>query len=179
MQPIPVSQRTKLNLGCGRRALPDHVNVDLVESVGPDVVHDLGLFPYPFEDSRFEEIVLYDVVEHIPDLVGCMKELWRIGRPGARIRITTPHFSAANSFKDPTHVRHLSYRSLDYFSPDHPLCFYGGAGFSIVHREIIFQPTLVNRVVARLARRWPDEYERRWAWIFPAWFLFYQLQVAK
>jgi hypothetical protein len=33
--------------------------------------------------------------------------------------------------------------------------------------------------VFQLANRWPHEYERRWAWMFPAWFLYYELEVVK
>jgi len=37
----------------------------------------------------------------------------------------------------------------------------------------------VNRLVFRLANRFPERYERRWAWMFPAWFLYYELEVVK
>ena len=38
---------------------------------------------------------------------------------------------------------------------------------------------IVNRVIFRLANRWPQEYERRWAWMFPAWFLYVELEALK
>jgi hypothetical protein len=33
--------------------------------------------------------------------------------------------------------------------------------------------------VWRLANRYPAAYERRWAWIFPAWYLYFELEVDK
>jgi hypothetical protein len=37
----------------------------------------------------------------------------------------------------------------------------------------------VNKLVWRLARRAPAAYERRYAWMFPAWFLSFELVVIK
>jgi len=37
----------------------------------------------------------------------------------------------------------------------------------------------VNKLVRRLANRYPAAYERRWTWIFPAWFLYFELEVVK
>lgn len=179
MNPVPLEARTKLNLGCGKKHFADHINLDVVQAVNPDIVHDLNIYPYPFADSRFDEIVVYDVIEHIGDVPSFMREIWRLGRSGAKVIITTPHFSAANSYTDPTHQRHLGYFSLDYFTAGHPLNFYGSDGFQVDCRAMIFAPTLLNKLVHRLANRWPRAYEHRWAWIFPAWFLQYELQVAK
>jgi len=179
MNPVPPESRTKLNLGCGNKHIADFINLDIAPAVKPDVVHDLDRFPYPFPDSRFSEIVVYDVIEHIGDVPSFMREIWRVGKPGAKVTITTPNFSAANSYTDPTHRRHLGYFSLDYFSASHPLNYYGTDGFSVNWREIFFARTLVNKLVHRAANRWPHEYERRWAWIFPAWYLQFELKVSK
>lgn len=169
----------KLNLGCGLKPIEDHVNLDVVASVNPDVVHDLNVFPYPFPDNRFDEIRAMDVVEHVADLPGMMREIWRISRPGAIIEFSTPHFSCHNSYTDPTHVRHLSARSFYYFEKDHPFSFYGSDGFKVLEANINFKPSLVNRIIHRIAVRSPDWYEARLAWIFPAWFLWFKLRVCK
>ena len=46
-------------------------------------------------------------------------------------------------------------------------------------RQLIFTRGVLNRVVARLAKRWPARYEQRWAWLFPAWFIYVELAVVK
>jgi hypothetical protein len=43
----------------------------------------------------------------------------------------------------------------------------------------VFYPTLANKLVHRLANRRPQAYERRWAWMFPAWFLSIELEAVK
>lgn len=171
--------KTKLNLGCGARHFDTHLNVDLVPDVKPDLVMDLNRFPYPLPDGHFEETLVYDVVEHVADLVGFMREIHRISRPGGRLVVTTPHFSCANSYTDPTHTRHMGWFSFDYFLVDGTTHNYGLRGFRVRHRSLIFRPTLVNKLVWRLANRHPNAYEQRWAWLFPAWFLSFELEAVK
>ena len=168
-----------LNLGCGRKKLPDHLNVDQVASVEPDLVHDLDVFPYPLPDNQFESICAYEEVEHIADIPRFMGEVWRVAAPGAKVIITTPHFSCYNSYTDPTHRRHLGYYSFDYFTSGHQWNFYGSDGFEGRTRILVFTPSLTNKLVSRMANRWPNRYEERWAWIFPAWYTYYEMKVNK
>lgn len=55
-----------------------------------------------------------------------MKELHRISKPGCEISIITPHFANLSSWVDPTHVRHLSYFSLEYFEKPEVAHYTGG-----------------------------------------------------
>jgi SAM-dependent methyltransferase len=169
----------RLNLGCGQKKLPGHLNVDRVASIQPDLVHDLDVHPYPLPDGAFEEICAYDVVEHVADVTVFMNEIWRVAQPGAVVKLTTPHFSCSNSYTDPTHRRHLGWSSFDYFTQGHQWNYYGSDGFEIRHRSLVFAPSLMNKLVGRLANRFPDRYEARWAWCFPAWFLYFELTVHK
>jgi SAM-dependent methyltransferase len=176
--------RDVLQLGAGERRLvvgsSDRlVRLDVRASTSPDVVWDLDRFPYPFPADSFDVIDCTDVLEHLHDLVRVMEEVHRIGRPGCRVHIATPHFSCSNSYTDPTHRHHLGYRSFDYFTGQNEWGFYSDARFVKRRAEIVFSPTLVNKLVRRLARRWPDSYERRFAWIFPAWFVSLDLEVSK
>ena len=49
----------------------------------------------------------------------------------------------------------------------------------VVQANIVFEPGFVNEVMHRIAARWPRWHEARLAWIFPAWFLRFQLRVCK
>lgn len=168
-----------LNLGCGRRRLEGAVNVDISERVGADVVHDLAQMPWPLPSDAFAEVHAYDILEHLEDVPRAMEEIHRVCRPGARVRITVPHFSSANAFIDPTHRHQFSAFSFDYFTADHDLAFYSRARFRRTGAQIVFYPSLVNKVVHRLANRRPHAYEQRWAWMFPAWFLSIELEAVK
>ncbi len=177
--PAPGAPRRILNLGCGSKRIDGATNVDRVASVHPDVVHDLDQTPWPFGPSSFDEVVGYDVLEHAADIVRFMEEIHRVSAPGAIIRLTVPHFSCANAWRDPTHRHAFAQGTLDYFCEGHPLEFYSSARFERVAARIVFRTTLVNRLVGRAANRWPEAYEDRWCWIFPAWFLYFELRALK
>ncbi len=115
-----MSGRRVLQLGAGEQRLASAegdaiVRVDLRADVKPDVVWDLDRTPWPLEDSSFDVIDATDVIEHLADVVRVMEEIHRVARPGALVRIVTPHFSSSNSYTDPTHRWHLGLQSFDYF----------------------------------------------------------------
>jgi ubiquinone/menaquinone biosynthesis C-methylase UbiE len=168
-----------LNLGCGNKRIEGAVNLDVSSRVLPDVLHDLNKRPWPFEDSSFDEVVGYDVIEHVVDIVSFMEEVHRVARPRASVRLTAPHFSCANTWRDPTHRHAFAHGSLAFFCDGHELAFYSSARFSKMATHIQFRSSIVNKLVSRMANRWPESYEDRWAWLFPAWFVYYELQVVK
>ncbi|TMQ56214.1 MAG: class I SAM-dependent methyltransferase [Candidatus Eisenbacteria bacterium] len=88
-----------LNLGCGRRkddfpearAASGIVGVDISPRSQADILHDLNRFPYPLDSDSFDLVIMQDVIEHLDDVLGVMGEVYRVARPGAIIRIRTPH----------------------------------------------------------------------------------------
>ena len=172
-------ERRKLCIGSGNKKREDAVNIDIVSSTGPDICHNLNETPWPLPDHWFEECHAYDVIEHLNDIVATMEEIHRVCRNGATVRITVPHFSCSNAFTDPTHRHYFSCFSLNYFTGEHEFSFYSDRRFKRKANQIVFASTFVNKIVHRLANRFPAEYERRWAWIFPAWFLYFELEVVK
>jgi SAM-dependent methyltransferase len=170
-----------LSVGCGNRERePGVVRLDRVPGLDPDVVWNLNQYPYPFEDNTFDGIEAFDVIEHLEDLAEVFREFHRILQPGGWIKITTPHFSSANSYIDPTHRQHLSYFSLDYFTEEHRLAYYTPVRFELVHRTLHFAGGgWQQRILAPWANHHPSNYEHKWAWIFPAWFLSFELRAVK
>lgn len=164
----------RLNLGCGRDQRYDCLNLDIVGS--PDLLWNLDEHPYPLPRKHFEHVYALDVVEHLQDIKAFVEEVHALLMPGGILEITTPHFSCYNSFVDPTHRHHLSYFSFDYFTTGHKWSFYSKARFVIVERQIVFHPGPLSRWLAWFAGRRPDLYERRFAWLFPAWFLTFRLR---
>lgn len=176
---MPVEGRSRLNLGSGRRYDPTAVNLDLTSDTGPDVVHNLNDFPWPFPDNRFNEVVMRDVLEHLDNTIRVLEEIHRICRPDGVVHINVPHFSSNGAFTDPTHKRFFALASFDYVTSDHPNNFYTNARFRCENGQIVFRPTWLNKLVWRLANRFPIAYENAWAWMFPAWFIFITLRVEK
>jgi ubiquinone/menaquinone biosynthesis C-methylase UbiE len=175
----PLDARTRLNLGSGRKYDPQAVNLDVTPDTSPDVVHNLNQFPWPFPDNRFDQVEMRDVLEHLDDTIRVLEELHRICRPGAAVHIVVPHFSSNGAFTDPTHKRFFALASFDYVTDGHPNNFYTRARFRTEAGQIVFRPSLLNKVVWRLANRFPTTYEEKWAWVFPAWFISVVLRVTK
>lgn len=109
-----------LDIGCGRHKTPGAVGLDSNPRSDADVIHDLDRVPYPFPDDEFDLIVGNQVIEHVSDVLAVVAELHRIARPGAVIRLDTPHYSDIASYTDPTHKRHLTTESFAYFTGDRP-----------------------------------------------------------
>jgi len=171
--------RAKLHLGSGEKYMPGATNVDLTAGTNPDVVHDLNVRPWPFETSSFDEVHAYDVIEHLDDVLKTVEEIHRVTRPGGVANVIVPHFSSDGAFTDPTHRHYFGARTFDYMTEGHSNAFYTHARFRVLERKIVFRPTLTNKLVHRIANRLPEAYEQRWTWIFPAWFLFFRLEIVK
>ncbi|MCC7146536.1 MAG: hypothetical protein IT443_08825 [Phycisphaeraceae bacterium] len=166
----------KLNLGCGHKRKEGFLGVDLYPCAAVDTVADLnGRLPY--DDNTVAEIWLDNVIEHIPDLPKLFKELHRICVDRAQITILTPHFACIGSWRDPTHVHHLSYFSMDHFEKE-SVAHYTGGGFKVLSRHLSFGGILGNigRLIHKIS---PRQYESQWCFIFRPSTLTFVLEVRK
>mgnify|MGYP002133823108 CR=1 FL=1 len=93
----------RLNLGCCDAILPGYVNVDVVDGPGVDLVADLSK-PWPWLDGTIERVRAHDVIEHLPDKIHTMNELWRVLEPGGIAEVAVPTTDGTGAFQDPTHV---------------------------------------------------------------------------
>lgn len=107
-----------LDVGCGNNKYPGAVGIDRIQGTAADIIHDLDQFPWPLEDSQFDELRMIHVIEHVGDVIRTMEELHRLGKNGATVLVVTPHYTDFSSFCDPTHRWHLNSFSLRYFGDD-------------------------------------------------------------
>jgi hypothetical protein len=168
-----------LNIGCGRKRIDGALNVDISTSVAPDLILDATVRPWPLPDNWFQEVHAYDVVEHIPDVLAFFEELHRVCAHDAVIHITVPHFSSSNAFTDPTHRHYFGVKSFDYFTGEHQHDHYTSVRFRKESVDVVFEPSLLNKAVWRVAQRYTERWEGRWAWMFPAWFISARLRAVK
>lgn len=114
------SRVKKLHLGTAE--WNELVTLDFDPDCNPDVLHDLTVFPYPFEDNTFDEIHAYEVLEHLGaqgdwkaffDLFG---ELHRILKPEGLILATTPMWNSLWAWGDPSHTRIINVGTVQFLS---------------------------------------------------------------
>ena len=166
-----MSLKRGLNLGCGRKPIDGCLNVDSSPSAIRDLDVNLDVFPWPFANNAFDHIYAYDILEHLDDVSRVMEEIHRVSNHGASIQITTPHYSCSNAFTDPTHRHQFGFYTFQHFVDS--------GQYKNNSTFLYFYPSLLNKFVWRLANRYPSTYEKRWAWIFPAWYLDLHLEVIK
>ncbi len=107
-----------LDVGCGTNKFEGAIGLDNNPRTAADVIHDLGEIPYPFADNEFDLIVSNHAVEHVPDVMLFVTELYRITRPGGRIKLLTPHYTNPDWATDPTHRNHFNCYSFNVFVPE-------------------------------------------------------------
>lgn len=101
-----------LDLGCGVKKVPGSTGVDFCAHAAADVVHNLDVFPYPFQNGSFDAVYMNHCIEHLLDPKQTLEECVRIAKANASIYVTMPHFTNPASFGDVTHRRYFSYRAL-------------------------------------------------------------------
>lgn len=93
----------KLNLGCGERKKAGFINIDWNKETKPDILHDLNILPYPFEDNHFDLIEASHILEHLDKPFLVMKELHRLLKPDGILMVKVPHFSRGFTHAEHTH----------------------------------------------------------------------------
>lgn len=176
-----------LDFGCGDKKITrsgaEVVGVDNNSWSNADVIHDLDVFPYPFNDNEFNEVVCSDVLEHLTDIPRVMKELHRITKADATIKIRSPHFSSAYAFIDPTHKHFFSIFSFDFFCKNRRIIPHNAAEdlFFLKSRTIIFPKLtrIVGFLCIALANRFPLRYEQYCAYWMQAENIYIELITLK
>lgn len=170
--------KRKLDVGCGSNKLENYIGIDALDIDGVDVVWDLEEFPWPFEDSSFDYIKAFHIIEHINNQVGFFREIHRVAANGAIVHIETPHFSSSNSWADPTHVKHFSVLFTDPVTKGGYLSDAVGE-YELVSRRVSFG-AVFGSIRARLISKFFGyaQWEKK-AFTMPARNIFIDLKVVK
>jgi SAM-dependent methyltransferase len=95
----------KLDLGCGPNKKEGYTGVDSMKFDNVDIVHDLTVTPWPFDDDSVDEIHASHFVEHLtaPQRIAFVNECYRILKVGGKCAIITPHWASTRAYGDLTH----------------------------------------------------------------------------
>lgn len=99
-QILEVKKLTKLNLGCGKDYRKGYFNIDMDEQTNADLILDLSKHPFPILSNSINEILAFNFLEHVNNYDFIIKEMYRVCKPNALIKVIVPHFSSANAFLD-------------------------------------------------------------------------------
>lgn len=161
-----------LDLGCGKKKRPDAIGVDYSDRHDADVIHDLNVFPYPFDNDSIDYVYLDNVLEHLERPMRVMEEVYRITKPGACVKVIVPYFRSVWAFIDPTHKTCFTVDSFAYYDPRHVICQrydYTDARFLV--EKIVFNESLENgwikKLVIGLANKYPNHYEAYLSHLYP------------
>ncbi|MDZ7959691.1 MAG: methyltransferase domain-containing protein [Aulosira sp. DedQUE10] len=139
--PSALSKLICVDLGCGKHKAEGFIGVDVIAGEQVDIIANLnGHFPFPNNSVDF--IKVHNVVEHLPDRIHTMNEIWRICKPDAIVDISVPSTDGRGAFQDPNHVSFWNVNSFMYYCREFPgylagcQSHYGFKGeFSIVSIE--------------------------------------------
>lgn len=101
----------KLNYGAGETKLKDFINIDLEPLTKPDLVLDLRLNPFPYENDTVDLIHCIHNIEHIEQKFWptIFSEFYRVLKPEAELRLAYPEFEkCAHNFLE----NHLGLRDF-------------------------------------------------------------------
>jgi SAM-dependent methyltransferase len=159
-----------LDVGCGQNKFAGAVGIDSNPRSHADVIHDLGVVPYPFADDEFDEVICRHVIEHVPDVMAFVSELHRVTKPGGRIKIITPHYSNPDWSTDPTHRNHFNSYSFTCFMPTRtPFPFYTNVELKPIHTYVSLANlwrALGLEFITNLDQHWPSLRFTRKFWEF-------------
>lgn len=99
---------------------PILTTLDIEPSHKPDVVWDLNVCPWPFEDNSFDEIHGYEILEHLgqqgdaKSFFAHFWEIYRILKPLGYLAGSVPLWDSMWAWGDPSHRRVITEGSFAY-----------------------------------------------------------------
>jgi len=133
----------KLNLGCGQDIRNGYINLDKSKIKGVNVVHDADKYPWPFPNNYFDEVYARDSIEHVKDLFKAMREIHRISKHNAVVRLIVPYWHSSGAFY-PNHHYFFNTDSMKFFTEE-DRSYDSYHGFKLESIKLI--PSSIGRII--------------------------------
>lgn len=125
----------KLNLGCGEDYREGWFNLDCRGNVKCDKKWNLDEFPYPFKRGEFDIVLINHVLEHLDKPIEVLREVSRISKKGAKIKVAVPHAISYANISDLQHKHNFTEHT---FSDEH-LREYEFEKLRLIGKKFIFK----------------------------------------
>ncbi|MEV7981763.1 glycosyltransferase [Streptomyces sp. NPDC086519] len=104
-----------LDLGAAHRKPPGYLGVDQRPMDGVDIVARLPE-PLDLPDDSVGVLRAVDFLEHVPEKIPLINELYRLLAPGGMLLTFTPSSDGRGAYQDPTHVAYYNENSFWYYT---------------------------------------------------------------
>ncbi len=153
-------QPIEVDLGCGKDKIRGAIGIDINPDSDADIILDIEKEPIPLKNHSVDRVWAKQFIEHFENPIPILKEVCRILRDRGEIVIEVPHYSYYVSH-GLGHRHYYSYHEVvRMLTRD--------CGMEIVKAEITFYKTFRMFGIKWLANKSPENYERFWAYLFPA-----------
>jgi predicted SAM-dependent methyltransferase len=140
-----------VELGPGNfRNNKDALTIDKYDSDAVDIITDLELGLTFLPDNSVDYIYSSHLMEHIVNLEGLLKEIFRVLKKNGKFEMVVPHFSNPYFYSDYTHKNFFGLYTMSYFSKSHYFKrqvpqFYNNFSFTIEKIKIEFTSPFILR----------------------------------
>jgi len=171
-----MAKELKLNLGCGPNLMRGYVNCDWSKEMGADKVFDMNNIPWPFKNNSVSEVYMSHVLEHFHEPLTILKEIYRICKDKAIVKIHVPYFSHESAFSMLDHYHQFTWTSFDSLDKNHPCHWQSIGNFRVIKKKLVWRKQLFFLSFFNL---FPRVYQELFCWIFPAQRMYVELEVQK
>ena len=106
----------KLNIGAGKTYIPGFINVDISDKA--DLSLDIGTTRLPFEDNSVDLIFSYHTLEHVPNYLYAISEIYRVLKHRGVLLMGLPYVTLTEyHLINPYHLHNFNEYSFDFFDP--------------------------------------------------------------
>jgi len=150
----------QIDLGCGKNKTEGSVGLDADTNSDADIIVNFEKSSIPLKESSVDRVIAKHLLEHLEDPINFLKDIYRILKNNGEIVIEVPHFSSHIAYGI-GHRHHFTRKELVQIFRTEIVC-------DIVKTEITFYKTFRFFGIKYLSNKFPVNYEKFWAYIFPA-----------
>jgi len=107
-------QNIKLNIGAGKTFIPGFINIDISNKA--DISLNLSEERLPFSDNSVDLIFTYHTLEHVPNYLFALSEMYRVLKNGGILLVGVPYVTLTEfHLVNPYHLHNFNEHSFSFF----------------------------------------------------------------